>query len=379
MAGARRVLIIGGGIAGLCAALGLRRAGVSVQIAEIEPRWAVDDFGMIVHSNFIRAMAALGVAAEAVALGFAYSGIELRDLAGTVVGEIEGVRLAGQAFPSELGMPMPALRKVLASAALAAGTDVRLGVSFREIIQQSDRVTVTFSDGSVGTYDLVVGADGVHSKVRGAVFGAQFEPRPSGYFRWRCKVPRPKQLTRALSYSGLPTGGRCGFLPLTASTGCITLLTREPAGVLYSQAELAEVVRTLLAPCGGVMGQLRNLLTDSSKVVCKPLELMTMPPPWYRGRVLLIGDAAHAMSAHLAQGAALAAEDGVVLGELLGQSGWGARVPQILDAFMQRRFARCRSLADAAAQVDRWFGRSASNEEIVSVTQRMIEIMSAPI
>lgn len=373
MAEGRRVLIIGGGVAGLCAALALRRVGVAVEIAEIDPRWAFDDFGVIVHSNFIRAMAALGVASEAVALGFPYHGIELLDLAGNSVGHIESVRLAGAEYPSELGMSMPSLHKVLASAALAAGADVRLGVTFRELRQHPDRVSVTFTDGSVGSYDLVVGADGVHSGVRSVVFGEHLEPHATGYFRWRCKVPRPKALIRALSCAGLPGRGRCGFLPLTASTGCVTMLVREPPGAFYSQDELADVARQHLADCDGVMGQLRDSITDSSKVVCRPLELLMVPAPWYRGRVLLIGDAAHAMSAHLAQGAAQAAEDGVVLGELMGQ---GLSVPQVLNSFMERRFSRCCALAEAAAQVDQWVGRWGSEEEVAMVTRRMMEITS---
>lgn len=373
MAEGRRVLIIGGGIAGLCAALALRRVGVAVEIAEIDPRWAFDDFGVIVHSNFIRAMAALGVASEAVALGFPYNGVDLLDLAGNTVGRIDGLRLAGPEYPSDLGVPMPSLHKVLASAALAAGTEVRLGVTFREVRQHPDRVTVTFTDGSVSSYDLVVGADGVHSTLRSLIFGEQYEPQATGYFRWRCKVPRPKELTRALSFAGLPTGGRCGFLPLSASTGCVMMLVREAPDAFYSQDELADVARAHLAPCGGIMGQLRDSITDSSKVVCRPLELLVMPAPWYKGRVLLIGDAAHAMSAHLAQGAAQAAEDGVVLGELMGQD---IPIPQILASFMERRFRRCRYLAEAAAQVDQWFGRPASSEQVIRVTRRMMELTS---
>lgn len=368
-----RVLIVGGGIAGLSAAIALRRSGAAVDVVELDPRWAVDDIGMIVHANFARAMSALGVAGDATALGIPSTGASLEDFAGNPLSHVEDVRIQGRDYPHDLGISRLALHKLLASAALAAGAQVRLGVTFKELVQSEERVAVTLTDDSVGNYDLVVGADGIHSGVRGAVLGSKLQPQRTGRNRWRCKVRRPSDLVRPF-VRVKEDGTRLGYMPITARSACVMLLDSEPVDSACPPESLPEIFRARLSDCTGRLAQLREQIVDPDKVVYRPIEVLFMPAPWYRGRVLLIGDASHALTAHMAQGAVQAVEDGVVLGDLFARS---LPMPELLEAFMRRRYERCKLIAETALLVER--SDRLSVPHLARVTQRMLEVAASPL
>jgi 2-polyprenyl-6-methoxyphenol hydroxylase-like FAD-dependent oxidoreductase len=114
---------------------------------------------------------------------------------------------------------------------------------------------------------------------------------------------------------------------------------------------LADLMRDRLGDYTGRVAGLRELITDSAAVVYKPMESVLLPEPWARGRQLIIGDAAHATTPHLAQGAAMAIEDAVLLGELLAQH---HSLPPALDEFMSRRFKRAKYVVDCSDQIATW-------------------------
>ena len=375
MAVGSRVLIVGGGIAGLSAALAVRRAGVAVDVVEADRKWSVDDIGMIVHANFIRAMAALGVAADTIAVGFPWDGASLEDFNGNLISQVHGVRLEGRTFPPDLGISRLALHKLLAGAVLASGAKVRLGVTFARIQQDEQRATVTLSDGSVATYDLVVGADGVHSKVREHVFGSHLQPQFTGQHRWRCKIPRRPEIGGPF-VRVREDGARFGYMPVSARSGCVMVLDTEPVDSNSPRKRLPQLLRSRLASCTGKLADLRDEVGDPARIVCRPIEVLFIPDTWYRGRVLLIGDASHAMTAHLAQGAAQAAEDGVVLGELFAR---GLSVPDLLQAFMFRRYARCKLIAETTLLTERSGHLTAPAPDLARVTERMLAVAASPI
>ena len=160
MSDVKKVLVIGGGIGGLSAAIALHRKGIAVDVVERSVDWSVYHVGIIVQANFVRALAEIGLADEAVAAGFAYKGARFRDKGGAILAELPGVPFV-EGYPSDLGLTRPALHKVLTTRVKELGIPVRLGVTFSELADHGDHVTVKFTDGSQGQYDLVIGADGV--------------------------------------------------------------------------------------------------------------------------------------------------------------------------------------------------------------------------
>lgn len=371
----KKVLIVGGGIGGLALSIGLRRAGIDIDIVEIKPRWAVYHVGIIAQSNLIRAMVALGVADECVAAGFAYQGVRFCDPNGNVLGEQPGVKLAGPQYPAFLGLTRPALHEVLSAASKKAGAQVRFGVTAVDLSQSDANVAVKFTDGSTCEYDLVVGADGVHSQIRAIVFGDRLKPKFTGEGVWRYNVPRPSHVDYGSIYA-TREGPKAGLIPLTREAAYIFRIGAEPGNPRFPDHELADIMRDRLKPFGGAIGQLSRCITDPELVVYRPLESVLVPAPWYRGRVALIGDAAHSITPHLGQGAAQAVEDAVVLAEELSRD---KPLKESLDSFARRRCGRCSFILQASLQIGEWEMHPDPNADVASLMAKIGQTVVKPI
>jgi len=371
----RNVLIVGGGIGGLALAIGLRRAGIGVEMVEIKKQWTVYHVGIIAQSNLIRAMVSLGIADECVAAGFSYQGVRFCDADGNVLGQQPGLKLAGPRYPAFLGLTRPALHDVLSDATKKAGAKVWLGLTVAKLSQSDNKVTAQFSDGSSGEYDLVVGADGIHSQIRAILFGDQLKPKFTGEGVWRYNVPRPRDVDYGSIYS-TREGPKAGLIPLTHETAYIFRIGAEPGNPRYPQNQLASIMRDRLKPFGGAIGELAGGITDPDLVVYRPLETVIVPAPWYRGRVALIGDAAHPITPHLGQGAAQAVEDAVVLADELGKD---QPLTEALDSFVQRRCERCKFIQEASLQIGEWEMRPDPSADVGSLMAKVGQTVVQPI
>ena len=375
MPSANKVLIVGGGIGGLALSIGLRRAAIDVEVVEIKQQLTVYHVGIIAQSNLIRAMVALGVADDCVAAGFPYQGVRFCDANGNVFNDAPGVRLAGPQYPAYLGLTRPALHNVLSSAAKKAGVTIRLGITVSELLQSPDRVTVKFTDGSAREYDLVVGADGVHSQTRETVFSADLTPKFTGEGVWRYNVPRPPDVDYGSIYA-TREGPKAGLIPLTLETAYIFRIGPEPGNPRFPKDELAAIMRERLKPFGGAIGELARGITDPELVVYRPLESVLVPAPWYRGRVALIGDAAHPITPHLGQGAAQAVEDAVVLADELQKD---VSLKDSLDSFVRRRFERCKFILEASLQIGEWEMHPDPKADVANLMAKVAQTVVQPI
>ena len=350
MPSVNKVLIVGGGIGGLALSIGLRQAAIDVEIAEINQQWTVYHVGIIAQSNLVRAMVALGIAEECIAAGFPYQGVRFCDANGNVMSDSPGVKLAGPEYPAYLGLTRPALHDVLFAASKKAGVRFHLGITVSELSQSDDKVEVKFTDGVAHEYDLVVGADGVHSQIRAMVFDAGLTPKFTGEGVWRYNVPRPLDVDYGSIYA-TREGPKAGLIPLTRGTAYIFRIGPEPGNPRFPKNELANIMRERLKPFGGAIGELARDIRDPDLVVYRPLESVLVPAPWYRGRVALIGDAAHTITPHLGQGAAQTVEDAVVLADELRKD---EPLENVLDSYVKRRYERCKLILEASLQIGEW-------------------------
>ena len=240
--------------------------------------------------------------------------------------------------------------QILAAASRSAGATVRLGLTVESIQQTSENALVTFTDGAQGSYDLVVGADGIGSRVRELVWGPELRPRFTGQTVWRITVPRLTEVEAIVSVQGGPNPN-VGFNPVSNDLMYIFIVQNTSDKVRLPDETLPERARAQLAGYGGLVERARKHITDPAQVLMRPIEAILVPPPWFAGRVVLIGDAAHATTPHMASGACIAIEDAVVLGELLRG---GGLVEDALTAFMERRFERCRMVVENSIQLGEW-------------------------
>lgn len=377
--GVERVLVVGGGIGGLSATIALRRAGVEVDVVELNPRWDVYGVGIIQPANAIRALDALGLAEQAVAQGFKMVGSRFHTSQGDLIAEIPAEPLLGPKYPPMNGITRPRLHAIFQEAAKSSGADIRLGYTVASIAQDADGVDVAFTDDSIGRYDLVIGADGLSSLVRRTVFPDAPAPEYTGQVVWRYNVPRPAELDWLHMFVG--ANGKAGFVPLSPELMYVLLIENvDAANVSLPAGGLAATMRERLAEFGGPVADVRDTyILDDADVVYRPVESLLVPVPWHRGRVVLIGDAAHATSPHVGQGAAMAIEDALVLvDEVTSTDG---TVDDALARFMERRFERADLIWRISRQIGQWEIDHAQPPEadFVGLTIQSIHATAAPI
>jgi 2-polyprenyl-6-methoxyphenol hydroxylase-like FAD-dependent oxidoreductase len=376
MAEVERVLVVGAGIAGLAASLALSQEGIHVDVVEIKEEVSSDGTGIQQPANAIRAFASLGLLDAIIDQGFHWNHMQFF----RQTGELE-VRLDHTSplppYPAGNGILRPRLHRILEGAAREAGAAIKTGLTVSVLDSTPAGVDVVFSDGTDDEYDLVVGADGIHSHVRKLVFGDTPTPRFTGEMVWRCNVPRLEEIDCVSIFTTV--GARAGLIPIAPDLMYIFLIEApRPGEMRIPDERLADVLCEHLTDYGGPIAHVRdNFLRDpGAQIIYRPLESVMLTPEWYRGRVVIIGDAAHAMTPHLGQGAAQAIEDGVVLSRLLAR---GDRpLAEILQAFMARRHDRCKHVLDASLQIGEWEIARERNADFVGVQARVAEMTEMP-
>ncbi|MGW2741151.1 FAD-dependent oxidoreductase [Streptomyces sp. NPDC001450] len=316
-----RILVIGGGIAGTAAALGLHKAGHDVALFEAHPDTA-EDIGafLTLATNGMRALAQLDATDAVTAVGFPLTSLRLLDGAGT---EVTHAPLAGADDPA---LCYRCLRRGELNAALQAeaarrGIAVRHGARLVSVDDGCDGVAAHFADGSTATGDLLIGADGLNSAVRGHVAALAAEPRYAGqrvFYGYTDGTPAAED-TGAIT---MVRGSRSAFGYAVSPTGETYWFARVagdplPAGrpAYRAVGDRREELLALLREGAGPAGDIVAACADRMMVV--NAAEMPLGTPWHVGRVLLIGDAAHAASPATGQGASMALEDAVVLAKAL--------------------------------------------------------------
>jgi 2-polyprenyl-6-methoxyphenol hydroxylase-like FAD-dependent oxidoreductase len=375
MATLGKVLVVGGGIGGLSAALSLKQRGIDVEVVELREDWKVYHVGIVVQGNFIRAMAALGVAEAAVAAGFPVEGVKVLDVAGNVKAEFPSMNIGGPGLPGDLGLTRPALHKVLTDAVTQRGIPVRLGVTCRQVVDRGEHVDVEFSDDSKAAYGLVIAADGAYSGLRRQLFGDRYTPTFTGQGVWRYNIRRPKDMHWSHIHKGRP-GGTAGFMPLTEDTMYVFYVGAESGNPHFPEATLADELRRRLEGYGGQIPAIRDQIVDPSLVVYRPLEPAIVKERWFKGRVALLGDSAHSATPHMGQGAAMAVEDAVVIGEELAKD---RDVPAALERYWQRRYDRVMFVGGSSIQLGEWEQRPTPDANPVALMQKVLQRVAEPI
>lgn len=369
----KKLLVIGGGIGGMCAAIELRKRGMEVDLIELDKDWQVYGAGITISGPTLRAFKTVGVVQQIMDQGWCADGCDMALANGQIVGQIPTPRVAGPEVPGGGGIMRPVLARILSQATLAAGVKVRLGMSFSGIEQRGDGVDVVFTDGTQATYDLVIGADGLNSRVRSSLFPDAPKPKFTGQGSWRAVVPRPSEIVRATVFMGKHC--KAGVNPVSADEMYLFFLDKRPQKDYIAPEEWPAILQEELAEFSGLIGTIRDGITPQSRIVFRPLEALLMPAPWHQGRVVLIGDAVHATTPHLASGAGIAVEDAVVLAEELERA---TEIDTALSAFTARRWERARLVVENSVRLGELEQRGGAKDEHAQLMRDSMIALLAP-
>ncbi|MER7076536.1 2-polyprenyl-6-methoxyphenol hydroxylase [Saccharopolyspora kobensis] len=336
----RKAVVVGGGIGGLATAAALVRHGWRVEVLERAPEFAEVGAGISVWPNALRALDALGLG-DAVRERSVLSGqAGFKDSDGRWLSRVDTAEVQARFGPMVMlhrAELLDVLRAAVPPEALRSGIEVQR--------VRADG-TVVHSAGESGA-DLIVGADGIRSAVRTSVWGGSPAPRYAGYAAWRM-ITAPVEIEDSGESWG--RGERFGFASLPDGRVYCFAVANAPEGA--ARTGLAELERRF----GSWHEPIPALLAATSEDSVLHHDLYEMPPlrTYVAGRVALVGDAAHAMTPNLGQGACQALEDAVVLAE----TATGAD----LSAYDRERRPRTQQIAKRSRQIGaiaQWSSRPA--------------------
>lgn len=331
-----RVLIVGGGPGGMTAAIALARQGIDCEIREIETDWRPAGIGIGLQSPPLRAMRSLDLLEPILEISRHHQEIDMLRADGAPIMVLPQLQVNEAEVPPFVTMSRMALHEVLERRLRELGVEVRLGETL-DSLEESD-------------LDLIVGADGLHSQMRRLLLPDAPQPQYAGQAIWRIAARRPDALERYTMMIAGPT--RIGMVPIGRGDDLYlwmldgTLPPERPP-----RERLLDLFHERLGAYGFVAPEIAAQITSPEQVDFRALHWLLVPPPWHAGRAVLLGDAAHTTTPHLAFGVGLAIEDAVVLAELVAE---GLEGDELGERYAARRYERCRLVVESSLQLSKW-------------------------
>src|SRR5580698_4716357 len=370
-----KVLVVGAGIAGCCAAIALAARGFRVRLIEKQDEWRFQSSGIFVYSNGLAHLRDIGVLDDVLSAGYVIENGR------NIYFDHRGEHLVDTFYPTAddgrvpaiLGIKRAELHRVLANRLQHFGLSAELGTTVGSLDQIGDSVAIVLSNGAVENFDLVLGTDGLRSQIR-KLAGFDIKPRYSGFGVWRSVHDRPAELRDKIMMMG--PGKRFGIMPISADKLYTFGTIVEPEGKWYDPQAWPETMATKFREFEGPAQRFLEELGPKSEVLYTAVEEIVMPLPWHAGRVVLIGDAANASTPFMGQGGAMGVQDAVILARLLDSDNG---VETILQAYGEARQPVCRFAQDVSRQVGENGAASANqsaadNDRFRKTAQQSVDI-----
>jgi 2-polyprenyl-6-methoxyphenol hydroxylase-like FAD-dependent oxidoreductase len=313
----KRVIIIGGGIGGLCAAISLRRIGLDVAVYEQAEELRAVGAGLTIWANAIKALRKLGVADAVIQAGSKIERGELRTSDGRVLSRSRPGELEQRFGEPTVAIHRADLHDILLDA-LSPET-VRLNAKCIRFEEDEDGVSASFSDGQDDRANLLVGADGIHSIIREQLF-PEVKPRYSGYATWRGVVKTRDEAALGTTSETWGCGARFGIVRIDRERIYWFATANAEAGRKLSPTESKSF---LLEYFKGWHHPVELLIesTPTEHILYNDIYDIAPMKKWCRGRVALLGDSAHPTTPNMGQGACMAIESSLALSRCLRQAG----------------------------------------------------------
>ena len=343
-----RILIIGGGIAGMATAIAFKQAGFDPLVLEQAPELTEIGSGIGIQANAMRVLAKLGAADDVRDRAVGIDDDEWRrmDSGRTIFSETYTARAERYDGVYILCLHRADLLESLSKH--VPPEHIRLSARVVALEERPDGVTAILENGAPVSGDIVVGADGLRSTVRALLFGER-EARFTGFAAWRGTIPA----------ADMPPGFEHSFVMwLGPGRHAMTFPIRADLHAFHGFVPTTEILREEWGPSGdladlrrsfdGATGDVLELIDRITSALITPIHFRDPLPVWGTDRVVLVGDAAHPTPPSAAQGAGQALEDAVTLAACLRRADGQDGVPEALEEFAARRQARTAAMLTAA-------------------------------
>lgn len=364
----KRFSILGGGIAGLTAAIALRQKGIKAEVFEAAPEIRSLGAGLVLAANAVQGYERLGIAEKIIQMGRALPTFNIQDAQGKIITSTDAGKIGHRYGLHNFAIHRAELHKALLSE-LPSGC-VRTGkrsVGFETLADGS--LEIRFTDGSTQQTDYIVVAEGIHSSIRQQLL-PESRFRYAGYTCWRAVTEMPAAL-RDLSAASETWGaaGRFGIVPLKDHRvywfACVNAPENDPHMRAIKSTDLQHIFREFHPAVRTIIEH-----TPDESLIWN--DIIDLPPirRFAFGNVVLIGDAAHATTPNMGQGACQAIEDAVVLADELGRHPEPA---EAFAAFEQRRKKRVHFVVNTSWRLGKL--AQLSNPWLVSMRNTLLRLM----
>jgi 2-polyprenyl-6-methoxyphenol hydroxylase-like FAD-dependent oxidoreductase len=379
MTAVQSVGIVGTGFAGTAAAILLAEGGVRVEVFDAKQDVGALGSGITIQGNAIRTLDRLGVWDRLRETAFPFDAVGLRapDPQGSVIAVIPDAKTGGPDYPATIGAYRPEVAQLLVDRATEVGATFHWGAKVEDLAQDADGVELVWTDASGQQrkrFDLVIGADGLHSTVR-SLLGIDVEPQRNGMGIWRAFVPRPPEVDRTDLYYG----GPCyiaGYCPTSEDRLYAYLVEDAQDRTALSPEDQVATMKGLAEAYHGPWDAIRESIGSDARVNYTWFTQHLIDGPWNRGRVVLIGDAAHSCPPTIAQGAAMSLEDALVLAELLLEA--DALDDGLWKRFSARRLHRAKTIVETSVQLADWQLQHNRDGDVPGLMRRVAMLVSQP-
>ena len=371
---ASTALIVGGGIAGLSSAIALAHVGVQCEVVEKgNPK---EGASIAISGRAADALVELGIYELIHEAGTPFphdSGVvSMRDSSGRLLSRGPS-RPTWPGAKEAVGIYRPTLIEILTKAAEELEVKIRHGTTFTKIENSLSGVTVFLSTGERCIYDLVVGADGINSATRKQLFPSSADPPYAGQLSIRWMAPGPRVMPESWYFSPV---GRLGFYYLPEGYIYMPSVINIPKEGRLSDDEVNQLFGKLLdSMTAPAIVELRSRLKPDSDLIGRPFKWILLPAPWHSNHIILIGDAAHATTAHMGMGGGMALEDSVVLAQSIRDA---PTVQEAFKAFMERRYERVKTVVNSSVELSKLEQRNAPPTESKALLEAAFEALSSP-
>lgn len=374
----RDALIVGGGIAGLSSAIALGRRGVRTTVLE-QTGGAVGASILFSH-RAVYALEALGVLDAILEVGRQIAPGErswwtyVYNAMGERLPVPEPVLAGDWSLPSTVFIYRPLLAEILSRAAAEEDAEVLIGHTYRSVEPTEDGVTVELTTGERRRFDLVIAADGINSGLRAQFFPDAGGPVYTGSMSFRMMFRDAPE--HWLSGLHVAKGGTCASTMLPGRHFYLAVPNHMERRRV-EQDEAREIVQTVLRDYepSRMFAEASELLTEDVNVIVAPYEWIFVEPPWHRGRVVLVGDAAHATAPTIGSAGGMAVEDAVVLAQELSGTG---DLDAALTNYAARRQGRARLVVETSATLMRTHQERRPPEEEAGMRLAALQKLAEP-